>query len=90
MDSNSVYLETKIGSNEFKPINLRWNQYIEFNGNKLRHYNVKNISGQSRVSLDFRIIPFSKFIVDYEKQSVHGKRKFLIGDYYIKLKVKEE
>lgn len=86
-NSNSVWIETSPMKGDFAPITLRWNEYLQFYGNKLRHHNVKNISGQSRVSLDFRVIPFSKYDDTYEKESVHGKRKFLIGDYFIKMKL---
>jgi hypothetical protein len=87
-NTNSVWVESSPMKGDFAPVTLRWNEYIQFYGNKLRHHNVKNISGQSRVSLDFRIIPFSKYDPTYEKKSVHGKRKFLIGDYFIQMKLK--
>ena len=86
-DSNSVWMESSPNKGDFYPIRLYWNQYIQFYGNKLRHHNVKNVSGLTRVSIDFRVIPFSKYDPNYEKESVHGKRKFLIGDYFIKIKI---
>jgi len=85
MDSNSVYIESELNSNKYEAVTLRWNEYLQFYGNKLRHYNVKNISGLSRVSLDFRVIPFSKYSPNYNNESVHGKRKFILNDYYIKI-----
>jgi hypothetical protein len=84
-DSNSVYIESEPQKGDFAPLQLARNQYAMFNGNKCRHYNRTNISGQSRVSIDFRIIPFSKYDGSYEKVSVHGQRKFTIGDYFILL-----
>ena len=45
----------------------------------------KNTTGFSRVSIDFRVIPFSKYNPDYELSSVHGNRKFLIGDYFTRI-----
>ena len=86
-DSNSVWIESSPNKGDFSPIRLQWNQYIQFYGNKLRHHNVKNVSGLTRVSIDFRVIPFSKYDANYNKESVHGKRKFLIGDYFIKIKI---
>ena len=85
-ESNSVYIESSYNSGIFNPIRLKWNEYIQFYGNKLRHYNMRNITGQSRVSLDFRVIPFSKYNANYNKSSIHGNRRFIIDDYYIKIK----
>ena len=80
---NSVFMETQPNMGDFKAINMKWNEYLMFYGNKCRHYNMKNDTGQSRVSLDFRVIPFSKYDPNYNKVSVHASRKFLIGDYFI-------
>ncbi len=84
-DSNSVYFESEPGKGDFAPLFLRRNEFIKIWANKLRHYNLRNVSGQTRVSMDFRVIPFSKYNPDYEKSSVHGHRKMLIGDYFIKM-----
>jgi len=86
-DSNSVWIESSPNKGDFKPITLYWNQFIQFYGNKLRHHNIKNVSEQTRVSIDFRVIPLSKYDPTYDKESVHGKRKFIIGDYFIKMKI---
>lgn len=82
-DTNSVYFESEPGKGDFRALHLYRNQFIKIFANKLRHYNLRNISGQTRVSLDFRVIPYSKYNADYEKSSVHGHRKMIIGDYFI-------
>jgi hypothetical protein len=84
-DTNSVYFESEPGKGDFSPLHLRRNEFVKIYANKLRHYNLRNNSGQTRVSLDFRVIPFSKYNPDYEKASVHGGRKMLIGDYFIRM-----
>jgi hypothetical protein len=84
-DTNSVYFESEPGKGDFEPLTVRRNQFVKICANQLRHHNLKNISGQSRVSMDFRVIPFSKYNADYEKTSVHGHRKMLIGDYFIRM-----
>lgn len=89
-DSNSVYIETSPNSDVFNPLILGRNEYVMFDGNRCRHYNMLNKTGQSRVSLDFRIIPFSDYDSHYEKQSVHGKRTFTIGDYFIKIPINDK
>ena len=84
-DTNSCYVETQEGSNEFKAITLNYGEFYSFYGNKLRHFNKTNITGTSRVSIDFRVMPYSLYEESNEKVSLHGKRPFKIGGYYIKL-----
>lgn len=88
-ETNSVFIESEPNKGDFNPIKLYRNQFIQFWGNKLRHFNKVNTTGLTRVSLDIRVIPFSKYKDNYEKQSIHGNRSFKIDDYYIKLKINE-
>ena len=50
--------------------------------NKCRHGNRINTSDKIRISLDFRIIPGSKWKGDSYKGSVTQNIKYKIGDYY--------
>lgn len=84
-DTNSVYFESEPGKGDFEPIRLYRNEFIKICANQLRHHNMKNISGQTRVSLDFRVIPFSKYNPSCDKESVHGRRRLVVGDYFIKM-----
>lgn len=49
-------------------------QFIVFAGSILRHYNVENDTGKTRVSLDFRCMPYKA----YDPES-----KYKIGKYYM-------
>jgi hypothetical protein len=60
LQSASVWIETSEGANDHRPIDMKPGQYLEFNGASLSHGVVANISGRSRVSFDFRVIPESK------------------------------
>jgi len=82
--NNSCYVETGPTSDIFHPIEMKYGEFVSFYGNKCRHFNRKNDTGISRVSIDFRIMPASKYNPDYDKESLHSKRKFLIGGYYTK------
>lgn len=84
--TNSVFMESEPGKGDFSSVTLKWNEYLMFYGNKCRHYNMKNITGQSRVSIDFRVIPYSKYDSNYTKSSVHTNRKFIVGDYFVLMK----
>jgi len=85
-DTNSIYYEMYPNSNsnvyDYSCMNMKKNNYFIGNFNKCNHYNKINKTNKTRVSLDFRIIPFSQF-----KQtsilSVTSKIKFDVGKYYM-------
>lgn len=87
-DTNSIYYENEPNMNikldEFNCVNLKKNEYFIYDFNKCRHYNKINETNQTRVSLDIRFIPYSKYI-DYRNKSITDSKKFVIGDYYILL-----
>jgi hypothetical protein len=80
--SNSCYVETAPMNNQFVPFEMKYGEFISFYGNKCRHFNKKNDTGITRVSIDFRVIPYSKYDPDCNTHSLHSKRKFVIGGYY--------
>jgi len=83
--NNSCYVETSPYSNNFVALEMKYGEFIAFYGNRCRHFNRINDTGISRVSIDFRVMPLSKYDSNCEKESLHSKRKFLIGDYYVKM-----
>lgn len=85
LGNNSCFVETFPYSDIFEPLEMNYGEFVSFNGNRCRHFNKRNDTGVARVSIDFRIIPKSKYNDQYKETSIHGKRKFLIGDYYISI-----
>lgn len=83
--NNSCYVETAPHNNNFVAVEIKYGEFISFYGNKCRHFNKINDTGISRVSIDFRVMPLSKYDYNCTSESLHTKRKFLIGDYYIKI-----
>ena len=85
-DTNSIYYEnTPNSDSEFeKYSNIKMDKNNFFMGylNKCKHYNKINKTDLTRVSLDFRVIPYSKF-VNNNKSSLTGNNKFQLGHYYI-------
>jgi len=85
-DTNSIYYEKEPNINielyQFNNLKLKTNEYFMYNFNQCRHYNKINKTNQTRVSLDIRFIPYSKYI-NYYNKSLTSNKKFVIGDYYI-------
>ena len=87
-DTNSIYYEefpnSSIDVFDYSSINIKKNNFFMGYLNKCKHYNKINRTGQTRVSLDFRIIPYSKFKKN-DNLSATCSIKFDIGNYYMML-----
>tara|TARA_X000000368_G_C23042274_1_gene717521 strand:+ start:1134 stop:1871 length:738 start_codon:yes stop_codon:yes gene_type:complete len=85
-ETNSIYFENEPNKNiEYKNYNnlkLDENEFYMGNLNQCKHYNKINKTNITRVSFDFRIIPYSKFKKSTEL-SATGKINFEIGKYYM-------
>jgi len=80
-DTNCMWIESVPGLKDFSPAELKCGEYLIFNGNMCRHGNKKNVTGVSRVSLDFRVLPLSRHDPLSTGESYYG-RKFIDGGYY--------
>jgi len=80
-DTNSLYYETEIGSQEYENLQLKQNEFFIGYLSQLNHYNCVNTTGKTRMSLDFRIIPFSKYR-EGSHSSVTSHKKLVLGDYF--------
>jgi len=79
--TNSLYMESYPNKADFISVKIDKGEFISFYGNKCRHYNKLNLTGNTRVSIDFRVIPFSQY-KEYDSVAIHSNRKFCIGDYF--------
>ena len=82
----SIYVESDPGKKDFKPMKLRVGWLVRFNGNKLTHGNKANQTTLSRVSMDFRVLPLSKYDELNAKESITTKTKYTEGQYYSRFK----
>jgi hypothetical protein len=82
-DTNSIYFEPILNSavchSEYNNLNISPDHFFIGYFNKLKHYNKINKTGKTRISLDFRIIPYSKYM---EKSEFFKGTKFEIGNYF--------
>jgi len=78
----SVWVESAPGVEDFEPIHLTVGGLIQFNGNELTHGNKVNDTGRTRVSMDFRVLPYSQYDETNEGTSMTKATKFKEGEYY--------
>lgn len=83
-DTASVWVESEAGVEDFLPMDMKIGEVVRFNGNELTHGNKKNLTGHTRVSMDFRVLPISKYDEHNESESITRKTKFKEGEYYKK------
>lgn len=76
--SNSVWIEDGA---TFVAVNAYPGQVVIFEGARLIHGNVPNVTGQARVSFDFRAYPY-RLHSDRDSPTVTGRRRFVLGDYW--------
>ena len=81
-DSNAMWLESVPGLGDFKPVEMEVGDYTIFYGNKCAHGNKENKTGKTRVSIDFRVLPYDKYDESSAKNSATAGTKFVIGQYY--------
>lgn len=79
--SNTIWSESKEDKGDFSPMILKYGECMEWDGSNLTHGNKVNDSDQTRVSVDFRVMPRSVY-VDSEGTSINTKIAFKIGGYY--------
>jgi len=81
--SNSLFIESRPGAGDFKPVELEYGQVLRFYGNLCQHYSVPNTSPTSRVSCDVRVLSLPHHSQDWkdrlERTCIHK-----VGQYYVK------
>ena len=76
--TNSLYLESEPGKEDWHPLELKYGELTTFCGVHCSHFTAENTTGISRVSLDFRLIPGCCYEVEPEQQP----KDFRVGEYY--------
>jgi perosamine synthetase len=60
--TNTLFIESEPGKNDFNGIELEYGELFYFNGNKCIHYNQENTEKDIRISFDFRIILLKDYL----------------------------
>lgn len=85
VNTNTIWAESEEGKEDFTPMNAKYGEFYIWNGASLLHGNKTNSSEQTRISIDFRFMPYSKY-EDNDKVSVGNQTKMTIGEYFTLLK----
>lgn len=78
----SVFIETYPNSDEFKSASMKVGEFFKFAGGECIHGNKKNVTGKSRVSIDFRVVLKDDYDAGYSESSKLKNKKFQVGGYY--------
>lgn len=78
---NTVWIESRENKADYSPYNVDYGEILVFNGANLQHGNQKNVSSETRVSIDFRLVDINKFQSN-NNVSINTKTKFEIGGYF--------
>ena len=80
--TNTIWVESEEDKADYSPMTTLYGQVVKWNGNSLMHGNKQNTTSHTRVSVDFRCIPLSKYSEEEGAAAIYSKMKFKIGDYY--------
>jgi hypothetical protein len=81
----AVWAESEPDRGDFAPMELDYGQFVRFDGNRCRHGNQENMTGRTRISLDFRVLPLRFYHeppVGNGTSSITSGKKFRVGSYY--------
>ena len=76
--TNSLYVESAPGREDWRPLELSYGEVACFDGLHCAHFTAENTTAHTRVSLDFRLVPGGCYEEDVQLQP----RDFLVGGYY--------
>lgn len=80
-DTNTIWVESEEDRGDYAPMECKYGEVIQWDGANLTHGNKINTTGKCRVSVDFRVMTFTKYKPS-EHGSINTKTKFQIGGYY--------
>ena len=80
--TNTIWAETEEDKGDYKPFNTDYGECIEWDASNLKHGNKDNITSNTRVSFDFRIIPKSRYEEVDDNLTINTKIPFGLGGYY--------
>jgi hypothetical protein len=80
-DTNTIWAESEEDKKDFKAMETRYGECVQWDGANLLHGNKENETGSTRISVDFRVIAYSKYTPS-NHETINTKIPFAIGGYY--------
>lgn len=80
--NNTIWVESEEDKGDYSPMNAIYGEYYVWDGANLSHGNKINDTGNTRISVDFRVLPMSKFDESNVKETITMKTKMTIGGYF--------
>ena len=80
-EGNTIWAESKEDKGDFKPMTCEYGECYEWDASNLMHGNKDNSTPDTRVSVDFRVIPKSRYR-DSGHKTINTETEFKIGGYY--------
>tara|TARA_R110001606_G_C15378615_1_gene650191 strand:- start:2238 stop:2894 length:657 start_codon:yes stop_codon:yes gene_type:complete len=80
--TNTMWVESEPNKKDFSPFEADYGDAYMWNGAILLHGNKPNTTGQTRVSVDFRVMKRKHYNENESKQSISRGTKFITGEYY--------
>ena len=80
-EHNTIWMESKEDKGDFQPYVVKYGEILVFEGANLQHGNKPNLSSETRVSIDFRLVDPEKFVPN-ESGSINMNTKFMVGEYF--------
>ena len=79
--TNTIWAESEEDKGDFKSMDAEYGEFYEWDASNLTHGNEDNMTSNTRVSFDFRVISKSRYI-DSDHLTINTKIPFGIGGYY--------
>ena len=81
-ETYTIWSESQENLGDYSPMNAEYGEYYIWDGANLKHGNKINESNTSRFSVDFRVLPFSKYDENNMQETITTKIKLKLGSYF--------
>ena len=81
-ETYTIWSESQENLADYSPMNAEYGEYYIWDGANLKHGNKINESNISRFSVDFRVLPFSKYNENNIQETITTKIKLKLGSYF--------
>ena len=80
-EENTIWAESEEDKGDYEPMVLKYGEIMEWDGTNLMHGNKMNASDDTRVSVDFRVMPYCNYR-ESDHTSINTEIPFKVGGYY--------